>query len=447
MVPLRLPDPGRPLTAAVGVRDDRPSALSSLVSPFGVIHQALTIPPPRGLAMLTRATATIGTPGQEDDRETVGLGSSLDDPVTASTVALAEAAERYAGEAPGLAVACRLARAADLDGAVVDLKRLPRCSVREHATPGCRVRPFDADSIIHWSRGIELASGVPMWVPSIMAVYGLRNRTPGERFWVGISTGYAVHTDPLAALCSAICEVAERDIVEILWQQRLPLPPVAARELSASCRTMLRWAEDHFIRIVLFDATTDMGVPTAYCLLIAEHDAKARHMVSCATGVTLGAAAEKCVRDGISFSDHFGGMPDPGTVKMDPRDFTTIADGQRYMGLAEHASAFDFLVDGYEDRAPQERPVLPQNPEGRLRSLIDTVTDKGMQAIAVDRTTSELAAAGLTAVCVVIPDLQPMTLQPLVRFRAHPRLYSAPILMGYRALPEAQLNPWPQPFA
>jgi len=352
MVPLRLADLGQPLTAAVYVGDGRPSALSSLVSPFGVIHQALTIPPPRGLAMLTRARATIGTTGQEDDRETVGLGSSIDDPVTASTVALAEAAERYAGQAPGLDVDCRLARAADLDGAVVDLNQLPRCSVGEYAVPGCRVRPFDADAIIHWSRGIELASGVPMWVPSIMAVYGLRNRTPAERFWVGISTGYAVHTDPLLALCSAICEVAERDIVEILWQQRLPLPPVADRELSASCRKMLGWAEDHFIRVVLLDATTDMGVPTAYCLLIAEHDANARHMVSCATGVTLGAAAEKCVRDGVSFSDHFGGMPDPGTMKMDPRDFASIADGQRYMGLAEHGSAFDFLVDGYEDRVP-----------------------------------------------------------------------------------------------
>lgn len=447
MVPLRLPDLGRRLTAAMYVRDGRPSALSSLVSPFGVIHQAFTIPPPRGLAILTRARATIGMTGQEGDRDTVGLGSSLDDPVTASTVALAEAAERYAGIAPGLAVACTLARAADLDGAVVDLKRLPRCSVGEYATPGCRVRPFDADAIIRWSRGIELASGVPMWVPSIMAVYGLRNRRPGERFWVGISTGYAVHTDPVIALCSAICEVSERDIIEILWQQRLPLPPVAARELNASGRTMLRWAEDHFIRVVLFDATTDMGVPTAYCLLIAEHDAKARHMVSCATGVTLSEAAEKCVRDGLSFRDHFGGMPDSGTMKMDPRDFTTIADGARYMGLADHASAFDFLVDGYEDRVPQERPVLPQNPEDRLHSLINTVADKGMQVIAVDRTTSELAAAGLTAVCVVIPDLQPMTLQPLVRFRAHPRLYSAPILMGYRALTEAELNPWPQPFA
>lgn len=398
--------------------------------------------------MVTRSRATIGAVGSEEDRETVGLGSALADQATASTVALAEAAERYAGMAPGLDVDCRRARVSDLvDEAVMDLRRLPRCSATEYATPGCRVKPFDDDAIIRWSLGLDLVSGEPTWVPSVMAVYGLRQRTLGERFWVSISTGYAVHTDPQVALCSAICEVFERDIIEILWQQKLPLPPVAAHEITDNCRMLLRWAEDHFISVLLFDATTDMGVPTAYCLMIAENDPQARQLVSCATGIWLGAAAEKCVLDAAAFRDNFGGMPDPGKMKMDQRTFTTIADGARYMGLAEHASAFEFLVDGYEDRVPQERPALPRNPEDRLCALIDIVRHHGLQSIAVDRTTSELAAAGLTAVCVIIPDLQPMTLQPLARFRAHPRLYSAPGLMGYRALPETELNPWPQPFA
>jgi ribosomal protein S12 methylthiotransferase accessory factor len=398
--------------------------------------------------MLTRSRATIGVLGSPEDRDTVGLGSTLDDQVTASTVALAEAAERYAGLAPGLDIDCRWARAADLaDEAVMDLGRLPRCSATEYATPGCRVTPFDNDAVIRWSLGVDLVSGEPTWVPSVMAVYGLRHQTPGEHFWVSISTGYAVHTDPRVALCSAICEVFERDIIEILWQQRLPLPPVAVHEISGNCTMLLRWAEDHFLRVLLFDATTDMGVPTAYCLVIAENDPQARQLVTCATGISLASAAEKCVVDAIAFRDHFGGMPIPETIKMDLRTFINIADGARYMGLARHASAFDFLVDGYADRVPQERPALPRNPEHRLCALIGIVRDHGLQAIAVDRTTSELAAVGLTAVCVVIPDLQPMTLQPLTRFRAHPRLYSAPGLMGYRVLPEAELNPWPQPFA
>jgi ribosomal protein S12 methylthiotransferase accessory factor len=69
-----------------------------------------------------------------------------------------------------------------------------------------------------------------------------------------------------------------------------------------------------------------------------------------------------------------------------------------------------------------------------------------MCAIAVDRTPRELADVGLTAVNVVIPDLQPMSLRPLAQYRAHPRLYEAPVLMGYSSRSEEELNPWPQPF-
>jgi ribosomal protein S12 methylthiotransferase accessory factor len=424
------------------------SPLSGLVSPFGTIRQVFTVPSPRGLPILSRSMALAGMNGSDPDRETVGLGSALDDPGTASTVALAEAAERYAGMAPLLSANHRWARVADLAGAVINLDRLPRCSVAEYAAPGCRLKPFDADATIRWSLGTDLVSSAPTWVPSVMALYGLRNRTPGELFWPGISTGYAVHTDPYAALCSAICEVIERDIIEILWAQRLPLPPVASRDLSAGCRMMLNWAHQHFLKIVLFDATTDMGVPTVYGLLIAEHDPRARQALTCATGVTLAAAAEKSVRDGIALRDSFDtSWRERNTIKTDVRDYTSIFDGARYMGLAENAAAYDFLLDGYQDRVPQERPELPLNSENRLRWLIDAVRGKGMQAIAVDRTTSELAAVGLTGVCVIIPDLQPMTLQPTAQFRAHPRLYRAPVLMGYRALPEVQLNPWPQPFA
>ena len=66
--------------------------------------------------------------------------------------------------------------------------------------------------------------------------------------------------------------------------------------------------------------------------------------------------------------------------------------------------------------------------------------------MAVDRTPAELGAVGLTAVSVIIPDLQPMSLFPLAQYRAHPRLYQAPELMGYPSHSEKDLNPWPQPF-
>ncbi len=126
--------------------------------------------------------------------------------------------------------------------------------------------------------------------------------------------------------------------------------------------------------------------------------------------------------------------------------FTRVMDGARYMARPQMAEAFSFLVEGARERIGPERIPFPAEPAETLSALVATLFGKGMQAIAVDRTSRELAAVGLTAVNVIIPDLQPMALRPLAQYLAHPRLYEAPIAMGYPSHAEEDLNPWPQPF-
>ncbi|HEY7143136.1 MAG TPA: YcaO-like family protein [Streptosporangiaceae bacterium] len=434
--------------------------LMRLVSPFGVVSQLRSTTPVRGLPALVLSHAALG-PATWNSEGRAGYGCAFS-AESARTIALAEAAERYAGITYEMHNAAHIAgaggatpegwtwgRAAELDGNVLDLAQLPRCSETEYAAPGCPLVPFSSDATIRWARGIDLCSGAPTWVPAVMACYGIADRVPGEHFWHAISTGYAVHTDPRRALLSAICEVIERDIIEVLWSQMLPLPPVPGTELTGTSRELLTWYADHFVNALVFDATSDLGVPTAYCLTVAEHDPVLRQAVSCATGVTLAEATEKVLTDsarfrrGVSPADPARTAP----VKSDVADFTALADGMRYMGLPEHAQGFAFLVQGAADRIPRDREPLPADPGDRLDKLVDVLAGAGMQTVAVDRTTPELRDAGLTAFCAVIPGLQPMTTRPLARFLAHPRLYSAPARMGYRVLPEEELNPWPQPFA
>jgi ribosomal protein S12 methylthiotransferase accessory factor len=425
--------------------------LRSLVSPFGVVSQVTTVQAPRGLPALAARHASVGT--REGGRPGVSGSGLASDARTAWTLAVAEGAERYAGlvdcihGGAGRAVGWTWGRAAGMTGEVLDLTRVPRCTDAEYAAPGCPLVPLDPDAVIRWVRGIDVRSGTPTWVPAIMAVYGLPDRVPAEYFWYAISTGYAVHTDPCLALLAAVCEVIERDSVEVLWSQMLPLPRLAERDLTGECHGMLGWLADHFIRAVLFDATTDLGVPTAYCVSIADHNPVRRQGVSCATGVTLGEAAGKALRDTV-----IGAWLSPtdaaarNQVKTDFATFTDSEDSFRYMALPEHGCAFSFLLDGCEDRPSPVPRRLAADPEERLCGLIDTLAEAGVQAVAIDRTTPELANAGLTAFSVVIPDLQPMTTHPLARHRAHPRLYSAPARMGYRVLPLEELNPWPNPY-
>jgi ribosomal protein S12 methylthiotransferase accessory factor len=82
-----------------------------------------------------------------------------------------------------------------------------------------------------------------------------------------------------------------------------------------------------------------------------------------------------------------------------------------------------------------------------LRWLLGSLERHDMRVFAVDHTPPEVSAVGLTAMTVLIPDLQPMSLDRRAQFLAHRRLYSAPALMGHIPHREEDLNPWPQPFA
>jgi ribosomal protein S12 methylthiotransferase accessory factor len=421
--------------------------LEALVSPLGVMENVCERRLPRGLTRVTGYLSMLGSgvPGRGVSVRAKSIvtasGHAIDDADSARLVAMAEAAERYAGLNPVPDTV--LSTAGGLDGAVLDLERIPRLSEREIAAGG-PLRPFDAAAAMRWVRGVDLSSGVLTWIPAVMAHYGIGELLSSERFWYQISTGFAVHSDPVEAVVRGICEVVERDVIAVTWLQKLALPPVAQSQLSAAAQYLLDWGDRHFVSTYLFDATSDIGVPTVYCLQVAPYDEATRHVVGCGTGRTLATAAEKSLLEAIGTRSAY--YPD-GEPPEDFSQFRRITDGARYMAKPERSAAFDFLVRGAQQRTAPERQALPDDSGEALTWLVDSLSRSGMQAIAVACTPPEVAAAGLTAVSVVIPDLQPMTLLPLAQFRAHPRLYSAPTLMGYASVTEEELNPWPQPFA
>jgi ribosomal protein S12 methylthiotransferase accessory factor len=277
-----------------------------------------------------------------------------------------------------------------------------------------------------------------------MTTYRLPDREPGERFWYPISTGYAVHTDPAAATFGGLAEVVERDAIAVLWLQRLSLPFLPASAVDAQTGRLLEWCGDHFIEAHLFDATTDLGLPVVYSLLRSPHDPVLHTLVGAGTGLTYAEAALKALLEAIGLRTSLSTKAEPPASYA---DFHSVLDGTRYMGARERADVFDFLLTPDELRpASTERGAYAADPQQATDRLVGAVNAAGMEAVVVDRTNDELAELGLTAVCVIVPGLQPMSLQPLAQFREHPRLHTAPGRMGHRALAPEQLNPLPQPF-
>ncbi|MET7673052.1 YcaO-like family protein [Micromonospora luteifusca] len=425
------------------------TSLDDLVSSYGLVSSVgalRTTGLPTGFSYWK---SEVGAPGPARRlgrlEHLVSSGQAWDRPDLARFIAIAEAAERYAGR-DVLGEHRIRATAEELNGECLEPERYPRCSEAEYAHPDCPIVPFDARASIRWTSGLDLITGQSVWVPAVMACYGLTETVTAEHFSCRMSTGFAVHTDPVEAVVRGMFEVIERDANAVVWLQRLALPVIDPACLGERVRRLIEWCRNRFKDVRLFDATSDLGVPTAYCVISAEYDRRAHRVVGASAGRDLAKAAQKALQEALGVPQfiHFVDRADEPAIEAEMR---AVGDTTRYMGRVEQAHAFDFLLNG-TDRPPSTgQPPLPADPSEALSEVVGRLANAGMRPVAVDRTTRELADVGLTAVNVVIPDLQPMSVEHLIRFTAHPRLYDAPARMGYRVLRSTELNPWPQPMA
>lgn len=394
---------------------------------------------------LTRTFPHVSSPHGTDARQEPLGGAGADSSRELAWVrAVVEGAERYASMAHD-ARDFVTASAHELGRGALDLDTIPGCSDKEYADPACPFRRPDKAVPIRWTRGFSLVDRCERYVPAVMTHLYFKPQ-PTEMFWQMISTGIAAHTSVAAALVSAICEVIERDAIALTWLCRLPLPrievePLVPRALETNLRLLNRSLVCHY----LFDATTDVGVPTVYAVQTLEGHSKLSQYVNCATDFDPVVACAKTIRESAPTRAVFQYPPE---IPADVADFTSLYDGATYLGRPEARGAFDFLL-----KASGRRRLLEMAAEGvtddaaRLRSLVRRLAALRMDVVAVDLTTDELRDVGLWVVRAVIPGLVPMSSMHRARFLGHRRLYEYPEKAGFGRRTEADINPDPQPFA
>ncbi|MEO3752510.1 YcaO-like family protein [Streptomyces sp. B6B3] len=378
-------------------------------------------------------------------RETTGGGRS-DRIGTARAVSVIEAMERAALRSPPADLLTAPAHAVP---SAVPLTDLPVCSERELADPRCPLNSPDPAAPIRWVEGVELPHGTPVHLPAVI-VYTAPPRDDAENFWLPISNGAAAGFTWESALLSGVLEVLERDIVSTLWLQRLSLPRLPASLLSPLTRRLVGWCERKYTRVHLFDATTEIGLPTVYCVLEAPHDPVAERVVAACTKLDFDSAARAALTEALYL------RPLVHRSAENPEEADLLVRGAVWIGGPEGEGALDFLLDDGGpggDRGPAPEPsravTPPPGTDERtlLRWLVGRCRDAGHPVYAVDLTTPDLRSVGLRVAKAVIPSLQPLNFHPHAQYLGHPRLHTLPGLLGQRALPESQLNPHPQPFA
>lgn len=385
-----------------------------------------------------RSSTRSQTAGEMD-----GTGSHLDIEY-AKIAALAEALERYSS-AVYSDEQFIWSTATDLGEDALDLDTVPRCSAEELSHPHCPVNLPDKNKPIRWVRGISLMTLRPVWIPAIMVYHYIPYQSIGERFWLPISTGCAAHSSYCEALVSGICEIIERDAISLTWLHRLPLPRIPLDSVPDHIGSILEQYHLSHVTPYLFDATTDLGIPTVYGLFQTPHNKRIATVVTCSADLDAYRAAAKALRECAPVRI---ALQLPREIPESVDQFIGVFHGAIYTGAPERKSAFDFLLNSTDVRPLSNLPNVPvASPPEALRYLVRLLQGKGYEAYAVDLTTDEALRAGMKVVRVLIPGLQPLSFSTRARFLGHPRLYEAPGRYGYRACSQEGLNPYPQPFA
>jgi len=453
---------GAPAVAAPA--EDALERMAGLVSPYGLVSRVSRLPVGAGEPNLNIHSGFLGDAGQlsgatrwvhdPNQGNFDGAGGDLD-PTRAAHLAVAESLERYSSTVVPTE-RLRWATARELGGQALDLASFPSCSASELADPRCGLLPPDPDAPLRWVRGWSFTRGQEVWVPAVAVWLRMPALAVGERFLNGVSTGCAVHGDPVAACVNGLLEVLERDAISMTWLQRLPHPEVdlAADPPTGPAARVLEHAGRQHLPVRAFDATTDVGVPVLYAVQQSQ-DPRLAHLVAATCELDPQRALAKLHRELASLRIALRHVPDPEVT--DAADVSGVCAGALVAGRAENAGWFHFLL-GSDRRAPRPTTTLTAmgrasahaaaaEPREQLRWLVDRLDDRGMEAVAVDLTTAEARSVGATVVRMVVPQAMPLSFVHRARYLATPRLYTAPLAMGHRAAAEEELNHNPQPFA
>lgn len=190
-----------------------------------------------------------------------GKGVSI---AAAKASAVMESIEQHHAEHARLDLRWASHRELAAQDAVANPNSLPRRS---------GVAAFNQQTKILWTRAQRLGDGAVFWVPyELVHLNFTLPLPPGSGYFVGGSNGLASGNHPLEAAVHALTELIERDALCLLYryspaeQQRRRIDPATITDNVG--RMLLERFERAGVAVAIWNATSDIGVPTVMCDVI-----------------------------------------------------------------------------------------------------------------------------------------------------------------------------------
>jgi ribosomal protein S12 methylthiotransferase accessory factor len=361
---------------------------------------------------------------------------------SALVAAYGEAIERYCG--------CvyreehlRTAAFDDLADPALDPTKVVNFAAHQRAAMDGDTDLCGTEDQIAWVAGVDLGSEETTQIPAQL-VY-LSYPPAAEPFIRNpISTGLATGQDRAMAIEHGLAECIERDAFMIYYLTATELPRIALDTAPPRIQRLARRVTAHGCELTVVDATTDLGVPVAIAVCV-DRSCRPAVTVAAAAGLDAASVIEDAIAEVVQTrlaTIHQLDATDRTPGDIDPADIDSFAERGLLWADPDRIADLACWIDS--ERTTSFAAFAADAPT----SLVDAVTDAGYDAYAVDVTTREIAALGVTVQRVIVPRLQPLYLVERLRYLGGNRLESVPVEMGYRTTPldPAASNTVPHPF-
>ena len=427
--------------------------LRRLVSPYtGIVHrlhEAMLEPDDSRHARfeceLASTQTTIGVP---DPPPAGGSGATRDAAIGA---ALGEALERYAGLCLPPEHETILATAAEIGPAAVTPERFALFSESQYGRPGFAFTPFTERTRIRWVPGRSIPDGEPVYLPLQLAyIWRQSELADGEEAIApGTSSGMAAGLTQDDAILGGLLELVERDAVMLTWANRLRHPRVDGSSDPELVAIEQAYFRPSGVSYEVADLSVFFGIPTALAVI---RGGASGFGIGASSAATMAEAWHKALRECFqvrtTLKRDLLANPDPAFDGPDAVE--TFLDHARYYADPRLQEETRFLTGAPPVTATGSFPRIDGQTSGeRLAAVAGRLGDRGVSAYWVDIAPPDIREAGLHAVSVISPELQPLDAAYRHRFLGGHRLRFAAFELGLLEAPldEADLNPLPHPFA
>ncbi|GAA0454926.1 YcaO-like family protein [Halococcus dombrowskii] len=262
-------------------------------------------------------------------------------------------------------------------------------------TPSSFVLPesaeTDAGASIPWVPGEDLATDESLRLPAEFVQFP----PPEHRHGPSITTGLGLGNSGTEALLSGLTEVVERDAAMVSWYSTYD--PLGLAVDDEGFETLARRARTEGLTVTPVLLTQDVDVPVV--AVAVERDEWPRLAVGSAAGFDPDEAARSALAEALQSWMELRAMgPDEAAE----------AEGEIGQYADTPGAAAEFFAVGSRVPAASVGPETVPTGQDALDTLVDCVTEAGLDVYGARLTPRDVGSLGFEAVRVLVPDAQPL---------------------------------------